>query len=202
MGLFFNSAPQVLHPVNPPVGVLANYIMQQPTTLVLKEKVFSFSGDDFSIKDTNGVTVVQCAGKALSFRDTKRITDASGRPLFVLKNKLISIHKTFLAEDPNGREIFRVKKHLSFGTKMSAVFTSATTGKQTELSIKGDMFGMGANIMMNDSIPVATISRQYMNIRQVWGDQQTYYVTVAAGVDLALIAAICICFDEAKNESN
>ena len=27
-----------------------------------------------------------------------------------------------------------------------------------------------------------------------------YFVTVAPGVDLALVAAICICFDEAKND--
>lgn len=30
----------------------------------------------------------------------------------------------------------------------------------------------------------------------------TDFVTVAPGVDLALIAAVCICFDEAANESN
>jgi hypothetical protein len=29
-----------------------------------------------------------------------------------------------------------------------------------------------------------------------------YFMTVAPGVDLALMAAICICFDEAKNEAN
>ena len=29
-----------------------------------------------------------------------------------------------------------------------------------------------------------------------------YFVTVAPGVDLALVAAICICFDEAKNDKN
>lgn len=29
-----------------------------------------------------------------------------------------------------------------------------------------------------------------------------YFVMVAPGVDLALIAAVCICFDESKNENN
>jgi hypothetical protein len=31
----------------------------------------------------------------------------------------------------------------------------------------------------------------------MWGHD---FVTVAPGVDLALVAAICICFDEAKND--
>jgi uncharacterized protein YxjI len=29
-----------------------------------------------------------------------------------------------------------------------------------------------------------------------------YYVTVAPGVDLALIAAVCICFDEIKHDDD
>ena len=44
MGFFTASAPAQLHPVNPPLGVFPNYYAQQPTTLVLKEKAFSFSG--------------------------------------------------------------------------------------------------------------------------------------------------------------
>jgi uncharacterized protein YxjI len=83
---------------------------------------------------------------------------------------------------------------------MSAQFTNAITGQPAELSIKGDMFGMSANILLNDSTPIATISREYLNAREMFGNKQTYFVTVAPGVDLALVAAICICFDEAKNE--
>lgn len=65
---------------------------------------------------------------------------------------------------------------------------------------------------------VAQISRQLLNARQIFADQQTvrvlaflksmvtlmeqYFVTCAPGVDLSLMAAICICFDEAKNEHN
>jgi uncharacterized protein YxjI len=37
--------------------------------------------------------------------------------------------------------------------------------------------------------------------REVFFDQQTYAVMVAPGVDLALIAALCVCFDEKNNEN-
>lgn len=47
---------------------------------------------------------------------------------------------------------------------------------------------------------MATIGRSYFNMREIFGGQQTYYVTVAAGVDLSLIAAICVCLDEKENE--
>jgi len=44
------------------------------------------------------------------------------------------------------------------------------------------------------------------NLGQFWkiviNTDNQYFVTVAPGVDLALMAAICICFDEAKNENS
>ncbi|GFZ46578.1 hypothetical protein JCM24511_03798 [Saitozyma sp. JCM 24511] len=254
MGLFTASAPAQLHPVNPPLGVFPQFCVNVPTTLVLKEKAFSFSGDDFAVKDSNGVPVVRCQGKALSFRDRKVITDSVGKPLFHLRNKVIAIHKTFVAEDDGGNEIFRVTKRMScdvphdiitragslppppsiphhmiivisgaatamasvgshsfrildgmplgiVGTKMQATFRNHSTGQEVTLELRGDMWGGSADISMG-GMPVAQITRQLFNMREVFADKQTYFVTVAPGVDLALIAAICICFDEAKNESD
>lgn len=74
MGLFTASAPTVLQPVHPPLGIHPAYTSHpQPVTLVLKERVFSFSGDDFGITDTNGQVVVRCKGKVLSFTDRKGV---------------------------------------------------------------------------------------------------------------------------------
>ena len=48
--------------------------------------------------------------------------------------------------------------------------------------------------------PVARISRKRFNGRHVFFDKDTYSVTVAVGVDMALIAGLCICFDEKNND--
>ncbi len=37
--------------------------------------------------------------------------------------------------------------------------------------------------------------------KDIFAGKQTYGVEVAPGVDLALIAALCICLDEKHNES-
>jgi uncharacterized protein YxjI len=102
-----------LQPVNPPLGVNPAYCVAQPTTLVLKEKAFSFSGDDFAITDAAGVSVLHCHGSALSIFDKKEFRDNNGQTLFTLKNQLLSIHKKFLAEGPNGQELFVVKGKFS-----------------------------------------------------------------------------------------
>ncbi|WVN85487.1 uncharacterized protein L203_100633 [Cryptococcus depauperatus CBS 7841] len=200
MGLFTSSAPAVLHPVNPPIGRLPQYYAQAPTTLVLKEKVFSWTGDSFGVKDTNGNVIVECSGKVMSMRDRKTITDPRGQFLFGLRNKLMSIHKTFIGEDQAENEIFRIRKKLSLGSHIVATFTNVSTNTETTLVLKGDFWGGSADISVDGGPIVAQITRKLFNARELFRDKQTYFVTVAPGVDLALIAAICICFDEVKND--
>ncbi|TXT09619.1 uncharacterized protein COLE_03553 [Cutaneotrichosporon oleaginosum] len=202
MGLFTPPRTVALAPIHPPVAVFPAFISHGPVTLVLREQIFSLTGDDFSVKDAaTGHTIVRCKGKIISFRERKNVTDAAGHLLFSMRDKLIALMSTFVAEDANGHEVFRVKL-MVVGTKMTATFRNAVTGQNCELSIRGDMFGLGTTITLNGNIPVAQISRKLLHLREWIADKQTYYVTVAPGVDLALIAAICIAFDEVKNEKD
>ncbi len=83
---------------------------------------------------------------------------------------------------------------------MIATFTNASNNAPVELLVKGDWLDRSAKITMGE-IVVATISRSFLNARQVLGGQQTYYVTVAPGMDLSMMAAICVCLDERENEA-
>lgn len=47
---------------------------------------------------------------------------------------------------------------------------------------------------------VARIVRKRLNVRHSFFGQDTYVVTVAPGADMALIAGLCICFDEKNND--
>lgn len=47
---------------------------------------------------------------------------------------------------------------------------------------------------------VAMISRKRFTGRHIFFGQDTYIVTVPPGVDMALIAGLCICFDEKNND--
>lgn len=67
--------------------------------------------------------------------------------------------------------------------------------------MKGNFLDTHANITDEATEqPVAHIDREFFNARQLLGGQQTYVVTVAPNVDMALIAAMCICLDEKRNE--
>jgi uncharacterized protein YxjI len=102
-----------LAPLSPPLGVNPAYCVPKQTVLVMKEKVWSLSGDTFHIVDENGHEVVQCRGQAFSLSDRKEFADSSGRPLFSLRTRHFTLHKSFYAEDGSGKNLFEVKGKFS-----------------------------------------------------------------------------------------
>ncbi|WVW80492.1 hypothetical protein I302_102476 [Kwoniella bestiolae CBS 10118] len=200
MGLIKASPTADLVAVDPPIGLHPQIFAQKATTLVLKEKVWSWTGDDFSVKDIEGRDVVKCHGKAWSLRERKVISDADDKFLFGIRNKILTIHTTFIGEDESEKELFRIRKRLSLGAKMKATFLNPSNGQPITLLLKGDFWGGSADISIEDGPIIAQISRKLLNAREWLVDQQTYFVTIAPGVDLALMAAMCICFDEAMNK--
>lgn len=70
-----------LAPFNPPLGVYPEMARAEPTLLAIKEGVMSLSGDDFSVKDQNGQTVVKCKGKAMSMRERKSESICAASPI-------------------------------------------------------------------------------------------------------------------------
>ncbi|EPQ31888.1 uncharacterized protein PFL1_00087 [Pseudozyma flocculosa PF-1] len=193
-----------LAPVPRPIGVIPHFT-QHSTQIALqvREQKMSMSGDDFSVKDAvTGNTMFKVDGSYFSMRDKKNITDASGNPLFTVKKKLIAIHSTYVGTSPKTDDvIFTVKSSFSLGTKLTATFKNvAGDGQETELVLRGDLLDRSAEITTKDGIPVARIARSFVNAGELLFDKQTYVLTVAPGVDAALLLAICICLDEKANE--
>jgi hypothetical protein len=61
----------------------------------------------------------------------------------------------------------------SVGSKMSATFINASTGQPTTLSLRGDFWGGSADITIEGGPVVAQITRQVVNMREVFTDKQT-----------------------------
>lgn len=86
------------------------------------------------------------------------------------------------------------------GSKATATFTDSN-GKARAFKMKGGWFDHTADIVDDKSgQTVARIDRKLLSGRDLVFGQQTYAVVVAPGVDAALIAALCICFDEKNND--
>ncbi|KAK7941570.1 uncharacterized protein PG986_013957 [Apiospora aurea] len=192
---------QQLAPFPRSLGMFKAYHAPQPETLVLKEKIMSLSGDSFDIKTIDGRPVFKVQGNAFSLSGRKMVMDMTGNQLFTIRKRHLRLHATYYAEDPSEREILQVEGKFSFGSSKSVATFTGEGGRRESLFMKGDFFDRKASITDEASgQAVATINRQFLNARELLGGQQTYHVTVAPNVDMALIVAMCICLDERRNE--
>ncbi|KAF4768835.1 hypothetical protein HAV15_008522 [Penicillium sp. str.  len=190
-----------LDPVAEPIAIFEQYISKEPQTIVLKEKVLSVSGDSFDIKLANGEPFLKVQGAWVSLSGRKKVEDAHGKHLFDIVKELLHIRSTYAIEDTHRKKICEVKSSLTLiGSKATASFTD-NNGKAVTLKMKGGWFDHTADIVDEKSgQTVARIDRKLLSGRDLVFGQQTYAVVVAPGVDAALIAALCICFDEKNNE--
>ncbi|KAG8685503.1 hypothetical protein FRC09_014702 [Ceratobasidium sp. 395] len=188
-----------------PLGVMPKYAQNYELTLKLREKKWSMSGDSYAITDTQGRPYFKMEGHAFHIRDKKTLMEANGQPVFNIQNKLLSIHHQYLVYNANqsteSEPLFLVKSHFSLtGAKLDVTFTNAADGRQVVFELKGSFFDRNAEITMGGQ-PVARITRQFMNAGELLFDQQTYFLTVAPGVDAAMMVALCVCMDEKVNEA-
>lgn len=94
---------------------------------------------------------------------------------------------------------------MGFGSKYTITFTPPGGGPEQVLVMEGNWRDSMAEIKHEGSGQVcAQIRRKSMfkSFSTFLFDQQTYGVTVAPGVDSAMIAAVCVVFDEMENEKS
>ncbi|KAL1845846.1 hypothetical protein Plec18167_009250 [Paecilomyces lecythidis] len=194
-------APHHLSPVPEPIAIFDQFVSKDTQVIVLREKVFSVSGDSFDIKLLSGEPLLKVHGAWVSLSGRKKVSDANGKHLFDIVKEHLHLHATYAVEDTHRKTILEVKSNLTLlGSKATAVFTSST-GKAEAFKIKGGWFDHSADIVDEKTgHTVARINRKLLSGRDMIFGQQTYAVEVAPGIDAALIAALCICFDEKNNE--
>ena len=98
-----------LEPMPQQIGIFNHFIARQTETFILKEKVMSFSGDDFDIKMANGQPILKVAGKVMSLSGQKTIMDMAGNQLFTIGKEHFHIHSTYVCKDPNKQTFLEVK---------------------------------------------------------------------------------------------
>ena len=106
------SAAEDLPEVPCPIGIFPQFFTRGSETIVLKEKVLSFTGDDFHIKLANGMPLLRVEGQMMSISDRKRVYDEYDNHLFDIVKGHFHIHATYWLEDPEGNEIMKVQNSL------------------------------------------------------------------------------------------
>lgn len=210
------AAKHQLSPVKGKLVVFDHMVAKKTQTLVLQEKTI----DDFDIERLDGSTFMRGEGKFLSWHGRKLLYDSAGRHVLTILKKRLRVHTTFDIQDRTGQEVMQVKSslkrescllaeqqflvcntntHAVFGSKASATFTTSN-GTPVTFVMKGNWLDTFAEIV--DEVTgavVARIDRNLFNKGEVMFGHQRYNLTIAPGADIALLVAMCICFDEKNN---
>ncbi|KAH6641845.1 tubby C-terminal-like domain-containing protein [Chaetomium tenue] len=192
------AAAYQLPPVPQALVIFDHMLAQQTVTLVLKEKSF----DDFTIKGLDQSRWMHVEGKIASLHGRKKVFDPSGAHLFDIVKELLHWHATYNCETEGGdKQYMQVKSKFSiFSSKANATFTTSH-GRSVNLAMTGNWLDTTADIVDTASGAVAArIDRKLFNARELLLGHQTYHVTIAPGVDVALIIAMCVCLDSTQNE--
>ncbi|KAF4420236.1 DUF567 domain [Fusarium acutatum] len=183
------------------VGIFPAYITNRTETLIVRERVASFTGDDFEVRHVNGQPILKVKGKVMSVSGRKMVYDMRGNHLFSIVREHFHFHTTYAVEDPQRTKLVNVRSSFRlFGSRATTTFNSID-GSAEVLEMNGSWHDYSACIV--DTISgnvVARISRRLSDRDSLFG-QQTYALEVRPGVDMALMVAMCICFDEKNNEN-
>jgi uncharacterized protein YxjI len=102
-----------LPPVPTPIAIFPQFIASTPSTLMLKEHVLSFSGDDFSIKLADGTPVLRVEGKVMSMSGRKKMSDMEGNHICTISKEMFHLHPTYVVDDAKDARIAEVRSSLT-----------------------------------------------------------------------------------------
>ncbi|KAJ3150439.1 hypothetical protein HDU86_006610 [Geranomyces michiganensis] len=203
-----------LLPCNPGVSAVdPRFIAQREITLMIKEKVLSFSGDDFTIKDTQtGQPYFKVDGRNFSLRSKKQFLDAYGLPVFNMKQKLLKLVATqnIYKGDSSDEKLFVIESTFTFmKPKLHILFNDLVTGERCELSLKGNWIARECVIMLDRGCKgpqnrqiIGYIASRLLEARNLLFDKQTYLLRIAPGVDMALMVAVVVALDEKAHDND
>jgi len=202
MGLLFTQG-RVESPKVSIIGTESRFLAPQPVVLQLKEHVLSFSGDDFSIKDTNGLTYFKCKGKYVTLHDRKYLYDIYNNPIITIKENISLRFKQTLNDPKTDRKIASIKKSSMFSfRKLIIKFYNKATNQKEELVLKSDLLSRSCGIYYGDSSNAPMVARivKVLDAKTLFTNKDSYSLEIAPNVDMALMVALAIIFDEFKHE--
>ena len=140
-------------------------------------------GDDFWIENEQGERAYKVDGKAVRFRETFVLEDASGDEVARIQERKLSVRDK-VAIERGGDKVATVHKALVGIRDRFAIDVE----RGADMKAKGNVVDHEYEIE-RDGDTVATISKKWFRVRDSYG------VDVAAGEDVPLILAITVAID-------
>ncbi|BEJ14209.1 hypothetical protein CspHIS471_0313830 [Cutaneotrichosporon sp. HIS471] len=178
--------------VHPPLTLFGRNVRSSITQLTVLDEIFR-SGDNYTVTDTDGNTIIRAKAEEWSRLNKKIVYDEMLRPVGEIHDKGLSLHHVVEFTSNTGELLLKASFHA--GTNGMPSFR-VNVGNNLELGVFGDWKLHAADIMTSHGTLLARGSHE-----NEWreGDaalpERQYKLDVAPGVDLALVAVVCLCLD-------
>ena len=172
-------------------------VSAQPTKLYLKEKAFSYTGDDAKIVDGEGNTVFRVKAEVLTLSQRRFIYDSAGQKVGQLRKKKtpgLSV-TVYLGTPSDEKKLSVVMTGFLNPTKSNA---SILLGTSKIGKVRGNWRAKQFSIEI-DGREVASVTRK-RTAASFFAGADSYCINVQAGVDLAFMGLVTIALDELYND--
>jgi uncharacterized protein YxjI len=171
----------------------------------LQEKLFSFSGEDFSVKDIAGEEVINISGGNVNLGgvviDKLAFKDPAGNKFCSVERRIVAASTCYDIYNPDGSEcIAKVEREwLSMTPKYQFYY-------EGDANPFGDFYAEGSfsdrTYTFKSGGPFGETIARVRRAPEVFQDVDGYAVEVAAGVDAAAIIAVAVIIDEDHDEED
>ncbi|KAL1413783.1 hypothetical protein Q8F55_001565 [Vanrija albida] len=203
MQAFKARVPEDLVPLDPPVGLLADWVADKATFLQVAEETLPTGGAVYTVTDTSGDVVLKGERKALSLHKELTISGPDHEKLITLRSSLSFTGRTtgVVGLDPSGVIVLDV--HVDSDTHTLGVhYTGFATHEPATLRLRGAMTNATADLVLNDTYTVARLRREVLSTLEESDQKKTYFIWVAQGVDVAFTVATCIALGRLLREQH
>ncbi|KAL7748327.1 hypothetical protein RI367_006286 [Sorochytrium milnesiophthora] len=191
----YEAAPLVA-PQKPHAAFAYSFCLPHPVSLIINQKI-SFSGGDFSVKDANGTLWFRSDGRSFGWSQKVTMFDAAGQPVLNIKRQIAFFQREYVihAGGSSGAVIADVVAPPTMVGSSNSILVTLLDGRRVEFVMKGSAFGFEAYIFIghprNGGLQVAKVARA----PGIFGTD-SLSIVAAPNVDIALLVALAILFDE------
>jgi uncharacterized protein YxjI len=180
-------------------------VRSAPQVYTLQEKLFSFSGEDFRVKDISGEEVINIQGGNVNLGgmvvDKLAFKDPAGGKFCSVERRIVAASTCYDIYSPDGKEcVAKVEREwMSMTPKYQFYY-------EGDANPFGDFYAEGSfsdrTYTFKTGGPLGETIARVRRAPEIFQDVDGYAVEVAGGVDAAAIIAMAVIIDEDHDEED
>lgn len=200
-GDFFDSG-KLKNQQPPAAPILPSMVSKVPTTYVLNEKLFSLSGEDFTVKDVAGNKVIEIDGGNINIGgwvlDKLAFKDAHGNKFCSVERRIVAATTCYDIYNTKGTCIAKIDREMITLTPKYKFYYEGDLNPFPDYYAEGSFLDRIYTFKSGNGEVIGKASKAIEAIRDV----DRYQVDIAGGVDAAAILAMAVVIDEDQDEKD